>query len=125
MNDIYDEVGSTKGGYQTGRAGASYIMARSLDVPESATTRAFAGTTGARKQRGALTAAHVVIYADQDMWCIQGVNPTAAAPVADGAAGAMRILGGEQYRVRVAASSNKFAFLAVTANGSVEITPAA
>jgi hypothetical protein len=124
-NTVHDETKPGLASLQTGRNGAAHILVRSLDVPESATTLAYAVTTAASKQSGALTAAHVVIYADQDMWCMQGVNPTAAAPVADGAAGSMRIKGGEQYRVRVAASGNKFAFRAVTANGSVEITPAA
>ena len=125
MNTLNDELLPGFASLQTGRAGAAHVLARSLDVPESATTLAYAVTTAASKQSGALTSAHAVIYADQDMWCLQGANPTAAAPVTDGAAGSMRIKGGEQYRVHVAASGNKFAFRAVTTNGTVEITPAA
>lgn len=102
---------------------ASLTSIQSLEVPETDTTLAYAVTTAASKQSAAFTSEHVVIHADQDMWCRQGANPTAAAPVADGAAGSMRLKSGEQYRVRVATSGNKFAFRAVAADGTVEITP--
>lgn len=125
MNTLHDEDKPGLASLQTGRAGAAHVLVRSLDVPESATTLAYAVTTSASKQSGALTSAHVVIYADQDMWCLQGSNPSATAPVADTSAGAMRLKGGEQYRVRVATSGNKFAFRAATTAGTVEITPAA
>lgn len=116
---------TTRTGPQDRTNGALHILAQSLDVPASDTTLSYAVTTAASKQSAAITDDYVVIYADQDMWCVQGANPTAAAPVADTSAGSMRIKGGDPFRVRVATSGNKFAFKAVTTNGTVEITPAA
>lgn len=105
--------------------GAAHVMQRSLEVPSGDTTLSYAVTTGSNKQSAALSSDFAVIYSDVDVWCQQGNNPTAAAPVADTSAGSMRLKGGEQYRVRVATSGNKFAFKAVTTAGTVEITPAA
>lgn len=105
--------------------GALHVLARSVDLPATDTTLSYAVTTAASKQSAAITDDFVVIHSDVDVWAIQGSNPSAVAPVADTSAGGMRLKAGEQYRVRVATSGNKFAFRSVTTSGTVEITPAA
>lgn len=103
--------------------GATHIRAMSADIPATSTTLSYAVVTGSSKQSEAFTVESVVIHSDVDVWAIQGTNPSAVAPVADTSAGGMRLKAGEQYRVRVATSGNKFAFRAVTTAGTVEVTP--
>ena len=105
--------------------GALHVLARSVDLPATDTTLSYAVTTAASKQSAAITDDFVVIHSDVDVWAIQGSNPSAVAPVADTSAGGMWLKAGEQYRVRVVTSGNKFAFRSVTTSGTVEITPAA
>lgn len=123
MHLYHPRVGDSRQAH--GIDGALVVVQRSADVPADNTTLSYAVATGSSKQSAAITADHVVIYSDVDVWCAQGANPSAVAPVADTSAGSMRLNGGELYRVRVATSGNKFAFRAVTADGTVEITPAA
>ena len=101
------------------------VQQRSLSVPDAATTLSYAVATGSSKQSAAIADAFVVIHSDVDVYCVQGENPAAFAPVADGAAGGVRLKAGESYRVPVAAVNNKLAFCAVTTAGTVEITPGA
>lgn len=105
--------------------GATHVRTISSDLPEDSTTLSYAVTTASSKQTAAITSESVIIHSDVDVWAIQGSNPSAVAPVADTSAGGMWLKAGEQYRVRVVTSGNKFAFRSVTTSGTVEITPAA
>lgn len=112
-------------GPQDHNDGAAHVRSVSVAIPATDTTLSYAVTTAASKQSAAITDDFVVIHSDVDVWAIQGSNPSAVAPVADTSAGGMRLKAGEQYRVRVVTSGNKFAFRSVTTSGTVEITPAA
>lgn len=104
---------------------SEHVSAVSLHIPSTNGTRKYSVTTATPIQSDALAVTHIVLYASQDMWCVQGVNPVAVAPIAGGASGSMRLMGENQYRVPVLETNNKFSFLAISANGFVEMTPGA
>lgn len=106
----------------SGIDGAALVASVSVNTTAGGESKKFSlSSTSAQSQ--AITSTSALVTPSVDCYFREGVNPTALAPVLDGALGDNLLFGGNQYRISGITSGNKLAFITTGATGTVEVVP--
>ena len=101
---------------------ATHIEAMSVNTTAGGANKKFT-INGTSAQSQAITSSFALVTPSVDCYFREAANPTAVAPVTDGALGDNLLIAGNQYRIAGITSGNKLAFITTGATGTVEVCP--